>query len=155
MAQCLCRFRNASFYRRTLLALKKHLNPFQKRSRPALLSARLYLHHYHRCRIVIRSHKLLIFYFPTEDIDTVLVFGPRRGKVIISARTRDESLHIGRALSEQWGKWTFRRSQSISRWPIPFENLLGDIPDEPLEAAAAAVNAMHQKLIEMFSSGDE
>ena len=37
----------------------------------------------------------------------------------------------------------------------PFENLLGDIPDEPLEAAAAAVNAMHQKLIEMFSSGDE
>ena len=95
------------------------------------------------------------FLLPTEDIDTVLVFGPRRGKVIISARTRDESLHIGRALSEQWGNGLSGGHKALAGGQIPFENLLGDIPDEPLEAAAAAVNAMHQKLIEMFSSGDE
>jgi len=95
------------------------------------------------------------FLLPTEDIDTVLVFGPRRGKVIISARTRDESLHIGRALSEQWGNGLSGGHKALAGGQIPFENLLGEIPDEPLEAAAAAVNAMHQKLIEMFSSGDE
>ena len=46
------------------------------------------------------------FLLPTEGIDTVIVFGPRRGKIILSARTTDESIHLGRKRLVSYG---FRR----------------------------------------------
>ena len=34
------------------------------------------------------------FLLPTEGVESVVVFGPRRGKVILSARTRDYGIHL-------------------------------------------------------------
>ena len=34
----------------------------------------------------------------TEEIDTVIAYGPRDGKIILSARTESETQHLGRVL---------------------------------------------------------
>jgi nanoRNase/pAp phosphatase (c-di-AMP/oligoRNAs hydrolase) len=86
------------------------------------------------------------FLLPTEGIDTVVVFGPRRGKVILSARSKDEGIHLGRLLSDTWGG-------GLSGGQIPFEVLLNQLPENPEEADVQAVDAMSFRLRELFAGG--
>jgi nanoRNase/pAp phosphatase (c-di-AMP/oligoRNAs hydrolase) len=90
------------------------------------------------------------FLLPTEGIDTVIVFGPRRGKIILSARTTDELIHLGRLLSEKWGGGLSGGHKALAGGQIPFDLLLSTIPDDPDEAANQAVQAMGAELEKLF-----
>tara|TARA_B110000967_G_scaffold193287_1_gene220702 strand:- start:143 stop:889 length:747 start_codon:yes stop_codon:yes gene_type:complete len=92
------------------------------------------------------------FLLPTEGIDTVIVFGPRRGKIILSARTTDESIHLGRILSEKWGGGLSGGHKALAGGQIPFDVLLSTVPGDPDEAAGQAVQAMGSELELLFRS---
>ena len=92
------------------------------------------------------------FLLPTEGIDTVIVFGPRRGKIILSARTTDESIHLGRVLSEKWGGGLSGGHKALAGGQIPFDVLLSTVPEDPDEAAVQAVKAMGSELELLFQS---
>ena len=92
------------------------------------------------------------FLLPTEGIDTVIVFGPRRGKVILSARTTDESIHLGRLFSEKWDGGLSGGHKALAGGQIPFNVLLSTVPDDPDEAAIQAVEAMGLELKKLFQS---
>lgn len=92
------------------------------------------------------------FLLPTEGIDTVLVYGPRRGKIILSARSTDESLHLGRILSEKWSGGLSGGHKALAGGQIPFDVLLSTIPQDPEEAERMAVKAMTSQLEVLFRS---
>jgi nanoRNase/pAp phosphatase (c-di-AMP/oligoRNAs hydrolase) len=93
------------------------------------------------------------FLLPTEGIDTVVVFGPRRGKVILSARSKDEGIHLGRLLSDTWGGGLSGGHKALAGGQIPFEVLLNQLPENPEEADVQAVDAMSFRLRELFAGG--
>jgi nanoRNase/pAp phosphatase (c-di-AMP/oligoRNAs hydrolase) len=93
------------------------------------------------------------FLLPTEGIDTVVVFGPRRGKVILSARSKDEGIHLGRLLSDTWGGGLSGGHKALAGGQIPFEFLLNQLPENPEEADVQAVDAMSFRLRELFAGG--
>ena len=90
------------------------------------------------------------FLLPTEGIDTVVVFGPRRGKIILSARSKDESLHLGRLLSEKWSGGLSGGHKALAGGQIPFDVLLSEVPSDPEEAKEHAVQAMSLALKDLF-----
>ncbi len=92
------------------------------------------------------------FLLPTEGIDTVVVFGPRRGKVILSARSTDETLHLGRLFSDKWSGGLSGGHKALAGGQIPFNVLLSTVPDNPEEAERIAVKAMASELEVLFQS---
>ena len=92
------------------------------------------------------------FLLPTEGIDTVLVYGPRRGKIILSARSTNESLHLGRILSEKWSGGLSGGHKALAGGQIPFDVLLSTLPQDPEEAERIAVKAMTSQLEVLFRS---
>ncbi len=90
------------------------------------------------------------FLLPTEGVNKVVVFGPRRGKIILSARSTDESLHLGRLLSEKWSGGLSGGHKALAGGQIPFDVLLTKIPDDPEEAELRAVEAMGIELEKLF-----
>ena len=92
------------------------------------------------------------FLLPTEGIDTVVVFGPRRGKIILSARSTNDSLHLGRLLSEKWGGGLSGGHKALAGGQIPFEILVSNVPNDPEEAERAALKAMSSELEHLFYS---
>jgi nanoRNase/pAp phosphatase (c-di-AMP/oligoRNAs hydrolase) len=92
------------------------------------------------------------FLLPTEGIDTVIVYGPRRGKIILSARSTDESLHLGRILSEKWSGGLSGGHKALAGGQIPFDVLLSTVPKDPEEAERVAVKAMTSQLEVLFQS---
>ena len=93
------------------------------------------------------------FLLPTEGINTVVVFGPRRGKIILSARSTDESLHLGRLLSEKWSGGLSGGHKALAGGQIPFDVLLSTVPQDPEEAEKVAVKAMASELKILFQTG--
>ena len=92
------------------------------------------------------------FLLPTEGIDTVIVYGPRRGKIILSARSTDESLHLGRILSEKWSGGLSGGHKALAGGQIPFDVLLSTVPNDPEEAERVAVKEMTSQLEVLFQS---
>jgi nanoRNase/pAp phosphatase (c-di-AMP/oligoRNAs hydrolase) len=88
------------------------------------------------------------FLLPTEGIDTVIVFGVRRGKVIISARTKRRDLHIGKVLSSQWKDGLAGGHRELAGGQIPFEVILGEVPDDLEKASLQAI----EQITEQFKS---
>ena len=95
------------------------------------------------------------FLLPTESIQTVVVFGPRRGKIILSARSKNDDIHLGRLLSDVWGDGLSGGHKALAGGQIPFEVLLDETPSEPQKAELQAVKAMSVRLQEMFQVGEE
>jgi nanoRNase/pAp phosphatase (c-di-AMP/oligoRNAs hydrolase) len=93
------------------------------------------------------------FLLPTEGIDSVIVFGVRRSKVILSARTTDPTIHLGRMLSERWPNGQAGGHKALAGGQVLFESLLEAPPSDPDEAALAALMAMKLALGDLFSSG--
>jgi nanoRNase/pAp phosphatase (c-di-AMP/oligoRNAs hydrolase) len=92
------------------------------------------------------------FLLPTEGIESVFVFGVRRGKVILSARTTNDSIHLGRMLSERWSGGQAGGHKALAGGQILFESLLDSVPVDADEAASSALVAMSKALADLFSS---
>lgn len=91
------------------------------------------------------------FLLPTEGVDTVVVYGVRRGKVILSARTKNQSHHLGKMVSERWKDGQAGGHKALAGGQIRFESLLDVVPREPEGAANAALAAMTEALRILFS----
>ena len=79
------------------------------------------------------------FLLPTEGIDTVVVFGVRRGKVIISARTKRSDIHIGKILSSHWKNGLAGGHRELAGGQIPFDIILDEVPDDLEQASIQAI----------------
>ena len=95
------------------------------------------------------------FLLPTEGVDSVVVYGVRRGKVILSARTTDATLHLGKLLSERWGQGQSGGHKALAGGQILFESLLDSVPEDPIDASQEALQAMTQALSELFFRGGD
>ena len=60
------------------------------------------------------------FLLPTQGVDTVVAFGIRRNKVILSARSNDSSIHIGKLLSTNFPEGLAGGHKSLGGGQIPF-----------------------------------
>ena len=100
-----------------------------------------------------RVAQIADFLLPTEGIDSVIVFGVRRSKVILSARTTDPTIHLGRMLSERWPNGQAGGHKALAGGQVLFESLLEAPPSDPDEAALAALMAMKLALGDLFSRG--
>lgn len=63
------------------------------------------------------------FLLPTEDVDIVITYGVRISKVILSARSTNDSIHIGRILSNTFEKGRAGGHKSLAGGQIPFEEI--------------------------------
>ena len=92
------------------------------------------------------------FLLPTEGIDTVIVFGVRRGKVIISARTKRQGLHIGKILSNHWKNGLAGGHRELAGGQIPFESILSEVPNDLDEATEKALEAIIEQFKQILPS---
>jgi len=72
------------------------------------------------------------FLLPTEDVDIVVSYGVRMSKVILSARSSKDSLHIGKILSRHFAKGSAGGHRSLAGGQIPFEELDCDNSDDAM-----------------------
>ena len=61
------------------------------------------------------------FLLPTEGVDTVVAFGIRRNKVILSARSNNANIHVGKLLSSHFPDGLAGGHKSLGGGQIPFE----------------------------------
>lgn len=88
------------------------------------------------------------FLLPTEGVEVVITYGVRRSKVILSARSSSESIHLGRTLSNTFAKGSAGGHKSLAGGQIPFEEL-------ECEDAEAAMNAIADVLRDAFGGEEE
>lgn len=86
------------------------------------------------------------FLLPTEGIDTVVVYGVRRGKIILSARTKRRDIHIGKVLSSHWKDGLAGGHRELAGGQIPFEVILGEVPEDLDQANINALEQMTEEL---------
>ena len=94
------------------------------------------------------------FLFATSNTDVVFVYGIQRNKVLLSARSRRENLHIGLALAKEFpdGQAGGHRGMAegqILLSSLGFEELIKD------EEHQAVLSTLTQRLEVLFSSEDE
>ena len=63
------------------------------------------------------------FLLPTEGVDVVITYGARISKIILSARSTNDSIHIGRILSDTFEKGRAGGHKSLAGGQIPFEEI--------------------------------
>ena len=91
------------------------------------------------------------FLLPTADVDNVIVFGPRRGRIILSARTSNPDIHIGRLLAERWPDGLAGGHKALAGGQIPFEVLLDEVVDDVNQASDDALKAIAIELEKVFN----
>ena len=64
------------------------------------------------------------FLLPTEGVDTVVAFGIRRNKVILSARSNNNNIHVGKLLSNYFQDGLAGGHKSLGGGQIPFDIIL-------------------------------
>ena len=69
------------------------------------------------------------FLLPTEGVDTVVAFGIRRNKVILSARSNNSNIHVGKLLSTNFPEGLAGGHKSLGGGQIPF-NIIIEQNDE-------------------------
>ena len=73
------------------------------------------------------------FLLPTEDVTTVISYGVRMSKVILSARSTNDALHIGKILSKTFEKGSAGGHKSLAGGQIPFDELDCENADDAME----------------------
>jgi nanoRNase/pAp phosphatase (c-di-AMP/oligoRNAs hydrolase) len=91
------------------------------------------------------------FLLPTEGIDTVVVFGARRGKVILSARTIRRDIHIGKILSSYWKNGLAGGHRELAGGQIPFDVILKEVPTDLEKARDESLNEILNQLKNILS----
>ena len=88
------------------------------------------------------------FLLPTEDVDVVISYGVRMSKVILSARSTNDSIHIGKILSQTFEKGRAGGHKSLAGGQIPFADI-------DCENAEEAMKAITKILKSTFGSEEE
>ena len=94
------------------------------------------------------------FLFATSNTDVVCVYGIQRNKVLLSARSRREHLHIGLALAKEFpdgqvGGHSGMAGGQILLTSLGFEEMIGD------EEHEAVLASLTKRLATLFSTEDE
>tara|TARA_B100001769_G_C22111568_1_gene601465 strand:+ start:2528 stop:3880 length:1353 start_codon:yes stop_codon:yes gene_type:complete len=63
------------------------------------------------------------FLLPTEGVEIVVSYGVRMSKVILSARSTSENVHLGKILSKTFAKGSAGGHKELAGGQIPFEEL--------------------------------
>ena len=66
------------------------------------------------------------FLLPTEGVKIVVAYGVRRNRVILSARSSDNSINIGTILANTFSEGTAGGHKVMAGGQIPFEDLSAD-----------------------------
>jgi nanoRNase/pAp phosphatase (c-di-AMP/oligoRNAs hydrolase) len=77
------------------------------------------------------------FLLPTEGITTVISFGVRRNKVILSARSSDEAINLGQILEGEFEEGTAGGHAVMAGGQIPFEDLDSDNERDAMDNIAS------------------
>jgi nanoRNase/pAp phosphatase (c-di-AMP/oligoRNAs hydrolase) len=91
------------------------------------------------------------FLLATEGISTVVVYGPRLNRVILSARTKDPTLHLGRCLAGAFPEGAAGGHKALAGGQVGFQYLVGNEHAEPDEA----MGAMTVTLRSLLGGGDD
>ena len=82
------------------------------------------------------------FLLATEGVETVVVYGPRQGRVILSARSRHPDLHLGRALAGRFPDGQAGGHRSLAGGQVHFAGLVDHENPSPDEAIAAMTDVL-------------
>jgi len=74
------------------------------------------------------------FLLPTEEVEVVVAYGVRMSKVIISARSTKESLHLGKILSRTFAEGSAGGHKALAGGQIPFEELNCENDEEAMQS---------------------
>ena len=74
------------------------------------------------------------FLLPTEEVEIVVAYGIRMSKVILSARSRKDSIHIGKILAKTFAKGSAGGHKSFAGGQIPFDELECENANEAMES---------------------
>ena len=94
------------------------------------------------------------FLFATSNTDLVVVFGIQRQKMLLSARSRREHLHVGLALSKEFPDGQAGGHRRMAGGQVILSNL-GFDGHEHEESQEAILSAFTERMLEMFSRGAE
>ena len=64
------------------------------------------------------------FLLPTEGVEIVVCYGIRRGKIILSVRSSNDEIHVGRVLSKRFPEGLAGGHKSLAGGQIPIELLI-------------------------------
>lgn len=73
------------------------------------------------------------FLLPTEGVTIVVAYGIRRNKVILSARSSDNSINIGKILAETFPEGTAGGHKVMAGGQIPIDDLSADSEKEAMD----------------------
>lgn len=82
------------------------------------------------------------FLLATEGVATVVVYGPRLNRVILSARTKDPVLHLGRSLAAGFPEGSAGGHKALAGGQVAFKHLVGDEHAEPERAMDAMTTTL-------------
>ncbi len=82
------------------------------------------------------------FLLPTEDVDVVIAYGTRMGKVILSARSTNDSIHIGRILSQTFEKGRAGGHKSLAGGQIPFDEIDSEDSEEAMNKITSILKSI-------------
>ena len=68
------------------------------------------------------------FLLPTEGVKIVITYGVRMSKVILSVRSNDDSVHVGRMLERTFQKGSAGGHKALAGGQIPFDELGCETP---------------------------
>ncbi len=74
------------------------------------------------------------FLLPTEGVEIVVTYGVRMSKVILSARSNKDSVHLGKILSQNFAKGSAGGHKSLAGGQIPFEELNCDNSEDAIDS---------------------
>ena len=83
------------------------------------------------------------FLLQTEGVESVFTFGARRQKIILSARTKSEDIHLGKSLSQTFPDGMAGGHKQVAGGQIPFTFLDSENEDD-------AISKMHEHLKTLF-----
>ena len=92
------------------------------------------------------------FLLPTEGIDTVIAFGIRRNKVILSVRSNREGLHVGKILSSNFPEGLAGGHKSLGGGQIPFEVIVENNEQLAENLHIAVMEETKQLLYKIFTN---
>lgn len=88
------------------------------------------------------------FLLDTEGVGAVVVFGPRDGRVHLSARSRREDVHLGRRLAARFPPGMAGGHRTVAGGQVSYAELLGhdEVDVEGQGVVRSVIDAMYERL---------
>ena len=93
------------------------------------------------------------FLFATSNTDLVIVYGIQRQKVLLSARSRREHLHIGLALSKEFPDGQAGGHRGMAGGQVLLSNLGFKGGHEDEESQEEILSTFTERMVQLFSEG--